>query len=112
MEPPTEIAGDEIDEETGRSGDDDPIPSGFVADSFSQVADRDMDVGGGLQAAADGLHRHCALDWRAPTARARKLRCFSWAGKAPFFSSSGKQLLEDRGAPQLVSLFLEVHGQE
>jgi hypothetical protein len=37
---------------------------------------------------------------------------YSWAGKAPFFSSSGKQLLEDRGAPPLISLFLEVHGQE
>jgi hypothetical protein len=59
MVPPTEVIGDEIDGETGRSGDDDPIPSGFVADSFSQVADaaraprsshgvtgRDVEVGG------------------------------------------------------------------
>jgi hypothetical protein len=37
MSSPTELIGDEIDGETARSGDDDPIPSQYVADSFSQV---------------------------------------------------------------------------
>jgi hypothetical protein len=48
MEPPTEVVSNEIDGETGRSDDDDPIPSRFFADSFSQVADRDVDVGSGV----------------------------------------------------------------
>jgi hypothetical protein len=61
MATPTEHAGDEIDAETVRSGDDDPIPSQFVADSFSQVPDtaraprniyglagRGLEVGGGV----------------------------------------------------------------
>jgi hypothetical protein len=102
MEPPTEVAGDEIEGETGRS-DDDPIPSGFVADSFSQVADRDMDVGGGLQAAADGLHRRCALDWRAPTARARRASVFlGWESSVCFFfwkTAAGGQRSTSAGLP-------------
>jgi hypothetical protein len=69
MATPTELAGDQSGGETGRSGDHDPTPHGFVVDSFSQVADaaraprRNHGVAGGRalggsapwQARRDGL---------------------------------------------------------
>jgi hypothetical protein len=70
---PMELVSDEISGEMTRSGDDDPIPSQFIADSFSQVlgvarAPRNLHgvvgrglevgggVGGGLQGPSPALH--------------------------------------------------------
>jgi hypothetical protein len=61
-----ELAGNEIDGETVRSGDDDPIPSQFVAESFSQLP--------GAAGAPRNLHGVAARgigggrqSWRQPT---------------------------------------------
>jgi hypothetical protein len=69
MASPTELAGDEINEETIHLGDDDLIPSQFVADSFSQVpstarAPRNLHgvASRGLEVACKIHHRCCASD--------------------------------------------------
>jgi hypothetical protein len=69
MASPTELAGDEINEETIHLGDDDLIPSQFVADSFSQVpsaapAPRNLHgvASRGLEVACEIHHRCCASD--------------------------------------------------